>query len=265
MKKLLLGIGLVMTSCHADRFNAIDAILHDQQTQIDSLDLKLEDKALQLQDNIDNLGINLESVSDDLRDRIETLNIYVDTQDQMILDDLSTMLEETNNIIKDLDDRISIEIELLNSNISATASEVTTINNNINELQAELDLEIAELSASLNTLFVSLEGELLLAVADTIRENLSIELTQIELIITDNTTTGTTTSTVSGTSTGTIVVSAPTVALEIGDYLPIGGEVSSSNGAVTVSLTSGSNTFTPNDGETQIEFTDRIKAWIDAN
>ena len=181
MEKIIgvFGVLLMMTSCHADRFNAIDAILYDQQMQIDALDVKLEDRALQLQDNIDYLNDNLESLSDDLTSQIDSLNIYVSDQDEMILEMISDEIEATNNDIDELNNRIDLEVELLNSSITATASEVSSIQLNIIELEGDLDLALGELSIEVTALVQSLQGELLNTVADVLREYLSAEYNQI--------------------------------------------------------------------------------------
>ena len=275
MKKLtLLTVTLItfMTSCHADRFEQIDAILIDQQEQINDLNADLETKANTLQSNIDTLSNNLDAASVDLSTRISDLNIYVDDQDQNVLDILNALIDDATDTIDDLDDRISTELEQLNMNLDITVEDINTIEANIIELNTELATTRGELSLELTSLLTSLNGDLLAEVADILREYLNIEYTQIVVDVSNDTPvvvpTGTTSGTVSGTSTETIVI------VDVVDDLftyanDADTTISNSSAApndIVITLGNGATeTFTPNAGETQTEFTDRIKAWIDAN
>ena len=271
MKKLtLLTVTLItfMTSCHADRFNAIDAILHDQQTQIDQINVDLDMKATELQSNIDKLGNNLDSVSDALTTQIFDLNNYVDEQDQIILDDLSESIENATDIIADLDDRISVELEQLNMNLDITVEDINAIEVNIIELQTELDATRGELSLELTSLLTSLNGDLLVEVADILREYLDIEYTQIVVDVSTDTPVVVPTGTTSGTVSNTGTVTINDVIDDLFLYAGSAAVISNSSLVpleITVTLGNVTETFTPNAGETQTEFTDRIKAWIDAN
>ena len=271
MKKLtLLTVTLItfMTSCHADRFEQIDAILIDQQEQINDLNADLETKANTLQSNIDTLSSNLDAASVDLSTRISDLNIYVDDQDQNVLDILNALIDDATDTIDDLDDRISTELEQLNMNLDINVEDINTIEANIIELNTELAATRGELSLELTSLLTSLNGDLLAEVADILREYLNIEYTQIVVDVSTDAPvvvpTGTTSGTVS--NTGTIVIN--NVIDDLFLYAGAAAVISNSSLVpleITVDLGDRSETFTPNAGETQTEFTDRIKAWIDAN